>query len=640
MLFLIEWGMRMDGNLLEKVFDAGANTIWAEMKKLRGQAPEQKEIMRRRWVWELIQNASDCTPNDKKININISIDNKSKLEFSHNGIPFTYENLVDLITQISSKEGDTEEKTGKFGTGFISTHLLSEKVMISGLLKKGPNIYMDLNLLIDRSGISYTEIRNNIKDTLNEIVSMKQNDDNKYNTVMQDGWKTSFSYDSDNSLETQEAIKEGLTDLNKSAPLVLAINNSISSIVCDESEFIVDSEMKITEGRIIRINKISKDKTDRFSILIKSEGDVSVLLFVEEKDGRVIKVLPFPDKIPKLFCNFPLVGTEEFCFPIIINCSKFDVERDRNGILEGNKENIEHLKTAVKLYKELLNLGYTNKWDDMYNFCNIAESKDSTVQKELRTEIVNIYEQLAIVDVNLNGNYNGRAALKNNATYLVGVPNWYVSEEVSNEFWELINSYAKFCIPTKETYLEWYKIIQVKVDISYINREMKNKSLDEFKEKFHGNIDPIHIWLSKYYSLWIKIKGEDDFIQDAWVLCQNGKFAEVSKVSLDNNIDGVLKLIVSDLGDSLIENLLIREINLPQEIIKKKIDNKIVAKRIQDKINQILSDETLNNKQRSIEHQGIFNKLTNWFLENPKSSEELFDQLYNKGIFFLLQRKT
>ncbi len=30
----------MDENLLEKVFDAGANTIWAEMKKLRGQASE------------------------------------------------------------------------------------------------------------------------------------------------------------------------------------------------------------------------------------------------------------------------------------------------------------------------------------------------------------------------------------------------------------------------------------------------------------------------------------------------------------------------------------------------------------------------------------------------------------------------
>ncbi|WP_028543328.1 hypothetical protein [Paenibacillus taiwanensis] len=235
------------------------------------------------------------------------------------------------------------------------------------------------------------------------------------------------------------------------------------------------------------------------------------------------------------------------------------------------------------------------------------------------------------MDVNLNGNYSGyRAALKNNTQDLIGIPNWYVSEEVSNEFWELVNSYAKFRIPTKDTYLEWYKIGQVKIDIPYINKEMKNKSLEEFKGKFNGNIDPLYTWLNKYYSLWIKIKGEDDFTQDAWVLSQNDKFIEVSKISLDDNIDNVLKKIVSDLGDNLIESLLVREVKLPEDIIKKKIDNRVVAKRIQDKINQILSDETLNNKQRSNEHQGIFNRLTNWFLENPKPSEELFDQLYNK----------
>ncbi|MFD2115793.1 sacsin N-terminal ATP-binding-like domain-containing protein [Paenibacillus yanchengensis] len=620
----------MDENLLEKVYDAGANTIWAEMKKLRGQASEQKEIMRRRWVWELIQNASDCTPNDKKININISNTNERYLEFSHNGVPFTYENLVDLITQISSKEGDVEEKTGKFGTGFISTHLLSEKVTISGVLKKSLDMYMDLNLLIDRSGTSYTEIRDNIKDTLSTIVKMKQNNNDEHNIMMKDRWKTSFNYDTSNSLEAREAITEGLTDLNKSAPIVLAINNSISSIEYNGIKFTVDSEIKVTEDWLIRINKTSKDRIDRINILIKSDGELSILVFVQEQNGRVTEVLPFPDKIPKLFCNFPLVGTEEFCFPVIINCSKFDVERDRNGILEGNPENKEYLERAVKLYGELLNLGCKNKWKSMYNLCFLPKLKDSTVQKHFRTEIVNIYEQLPIVDVNLNGNYNGRGALKNSTHDLIGIPNRYDSEEVSNEFWELVNSYAKFYIPTKDTYLEWYKVGKVKIDIPYINKEMKSKSLEEFKGKFNGNIDSLHTWLNKYYSLWIKIKGEEDFIQDAWVLSQNDKFIEASRISLDDNIDNALKKIASDLGDNLIESLLVREVNIPEDIIKKKIDNRIVAKRIQDKINQILSDETLNNKQRSIEHQGIFNRLTNWFLENPKPGEDIFDQLYNK----------
>lgn len=40
-----------------------------------------------------------------------------------------------MITQISTKIKD-EEKIGKFGTGFISTHLISEVVEIQGLYHK------------------------------------------------------------------------------------------------------------------------------------------------------------------------------------------------------------------------------------------------------------------------------------------------------------------------------------------------------------------------------------------------------------------------------------------------------------------------------------------------------------------------
>ena len=62
----------------------------------------------------------------KTIDISIDTDDNSVV-FAHNGSCFTYENLIDLITQISTKIKD-EEKVGKFGTGFISTHLISEVV--------------------------------------------------------------------------------------------------------------------------------------------------------------------------------------------------------------------------------------------------------------------------------------------------------------------------------------------------------------------------------------------------------------------------------------------------------------------------------------------------------------------------------
>lgn len=612
--------------LLEKVFDAGANTIWSEMKKLRGQAPEQKEIMRRRWVWELIQNASDCTPKGGEININISVDNG--LEFSHDGVPFTYENLVDLITQISSKENDSEEKTGKFGTGFISTHLLSEKVNISGVFKQSDDVHKNLNLVINRTGTSYAEIRNTIKDTLNIIENLKQDDSENIKNL--DRRLTKFHYDC-STQETKEAIRIGLEDLNKTVPFVLALNGSISSISYSGTEFKIGTDRHLGDYRVVEVIKKSNEIMDRYNILIKTENEVSIALLVQEIDTQKIRILSYPDNFPKLFCKFPLVGTENFSFPVMINCSKFDVEKDRNGIHEGNHDNNIYLKTAIKLYEDLISLACKNKWEDLYNMCFTPKKINNSLQENLYKTIKLKYEQLPIVDVNLNGVYSERAALKNNnSEHQIGVP-ICDKEELSDEFWELINSFALFYIPTKNSYLKWSKLSECKIDISNIsNNYMKSKSLGEFRQKFHGKTDDIFTWLNKFYDLWIKIKGEDSFIREVWALNQSDKFVEVSKVSVDDNIDIVLKKILIDLGDTITESLLVREVKLPEKIIQKRIDNKYVAKKIQDKINHILSDETLNNTQRMPENQAIFNKLTNWFLENPDLSEKLFDQLYNK----------
>lgn len=56
----------------EKMIDAATNLILTKMEELRGDKVELKEIKRRRWVWELIQNANDCSEN-KPIDIIIPL---------------------------------------------------------------------------------------------------------------------------------------------------------------------------------------------------------------------------------------------------------------------------------------------------------------------------------------------------------------------------------------------------------------------------------------------------------------------------------------------------------------------------------------------------------------------------------------
>lgn len=62
---------------------------------------------------------------------------ESSFIFSHNGDPFKVSDVESLVTQYSSKAEENKsntETTGKYGTGFITTYILSRIVTIKGLL--------------------------------------------------------------------------------------------------------------------------------------------------------------------------------------------------------------------------------------------------------------------------------------------------------------------------------------------------------------------------------------------------------------------------------------------------------------------------------------------------------------------------
>ncbi|MEG2505420.1 MAG: ATP-binding protein, partial [Carnobacterium sp.] len=111
-------------NLLK---EKSAATIYNEIEKLRSSSEEVKEKLRKRWVWELIQNAVDCCKDNDTIDIEIKYDGLSSLTFSHNGKGFREDDLWSIVTQTSSKQSDSES-TGQFGTGFVTTSLLSPKI--------------------------------------------------------------------------------------------------------------------------------------------------------------------------------------------------------------------------------------------------------------------------------------------------------------------------------------------------------------------------------------------------------------------------------------------------------------------------------------------------------------------------------
>ena len=92
-----------------------------------------RDIDCRRWIWELVQNAKDSIAGNKektKVDIKIIVEGDS-YKFSHNGSPFTMETLTALLYKFSEGKRNDSESTGRFGTGFLTTHSLSKTVKIT-----------------------------------------------------------------------------------------------------------------------------------------------------------------------------------------------------------------------------------------------------------------------------------------------------------------------------------------------------------------------------------------------------------------------------------------------------------------------------------------------------------------------------
>ena len=114
-------------NILGKVYLANVRNRLRELEY-------PNDVDCKRWIWELVQNSKDSIANQqdrKDVDIKIKVE-KDIYTFSHNGSPFTIKPLTALLYKYSEGKINNGESTGRFGTGFLTTHSLSKNVKITG----------------------------------------------------------------------------------------------------------------------------------------------------------------------------------------------------------------------------------------------------------------------------------------------------------------------------------------------------------------------------------------------------------------------------------------------------------------------------------------------------------------------------
>lgn len=606
-----------------------AKGIFDKLRTLRQKI--KVDLTAKRIIWELIQNAKDnvaiCSNDKAKVNIKIQL-SKERLSFIHNNGYFTNENIRGLIRRYSSSEKDRDYNTfdtpptttGRFGTGFMTTHLLSEKVTTKGIFCNDNKEYKHFILPIDRTGINEKEIIKSIEHSLNSV----EDSINKSPIVDNNptDFITEFTYELDK--EGYDLAKIALAELNICAGPTLINLPSIDKIEVNDDD-------KVTIYKLIDRNKFEISNLN-FSIaelqIIADTTQINYFTIISNEKVKLILPLDFVNdkyqfrtlehRIPRIFLDFPLVGTEDLNLPFIISSPFFEPTEARDGVsLTGSEDRDTKINStlfldAVELYKIFLDeVSKNNKWSNHFNLARIKSPKEKEwiniewYKKSILNPIRSKLLQVPIVKIDEEIIKSIKNSENKDQIYFP----FAGKKEIREVIWKLTKELAPENIPAKENIDDWYEIIWdgcYKQDIKELTIDIERiLNLDNLKSSLNKSEEETFVWLNEYYNLlYLEGKFIDEIIKGTYAIFpnQNGVFKKKTELYIDEDIEEELKNIL------LILNVDIRNQLLHKNVI---INNKYN----EEQKNKILFDK----KDQDFVIQSIIKSLK----DNPKANKAI-----------------
>ena len=549
----------------------------------------------KRWVWELMQNAKDVKNIFGQVSIQIELF-EDKLVFSHNGDPFKISNITGLIQQVSSKDSGNadEEVTGKFGTGFIATHLLSDIITVNGVVDHKSE-HRTFEVVLDRSGRTSEELLPKIEKALEKIREIDTDSSfiirSNYDSLrVENHLDTSFTYELLNDEKKQAAI-DGVEDLANTLPLTLVNVPKIKNVrIMDHTSNtdMVYERQDVEDDGCIRKSKIEVDNllTQYFITYYTDELSLSV----QVSDFDSLELIENFGKIPNLYRDFPLIGSDKFYFPYVLNGYRLNPTEDRDGIplhSESAPEHLENRELVEKAFvaaKQLTQYLLTQETKNLY-VCAYSRLPDENWQ----TKSKKWYNQLQIdyrVFINNLEIVETEVGSKSVLNSIV-IPDFGDKDEDKLKFYDTILSFVgKNKVPARGILLPWIKSAGPKDELESWNRNIKY-SLETFLKELEnigslcalesvlGSDENAINWLNKVYAFIIEYKEVDTLRDYAIIPNQNGDFQKLTPDTLhledkEANIPDEFLDILETLGDNWRTKLIHREVNLPGQNIEKK----------------------------------------------------------------------
>lgn len=403
-----------------------------------------------------------------------------------------------------------------------------------------------------------------------------------------------------------------------------------------------ESEDERVDGEVQFLTVITTDakESTETDIAVVSDGLTTIAIPVERNKGRV-RILPLGSDVPRLFCDFPLLGTETFPFPVIINNPTFNPTEPRDGVvLTKNErtgaysdENRTIITEAFGLYLTLLEEASTNKWDNLHLLAAAHPMPAfEWADKKWYTTAILKPMQAALLQTKIVLTAAGTIAPIHSPDGKHNI--WFPSnskEDIRERIWNCCSTWFPSQLPAEADVYAWYDIIWHECNRLTLDQVAEFIEADDTIKKLDGELadgTDVHEWLNAFYAT-LKLSNPEflSVVAKRRIFPnQNGTFKKKAELAARDAGDiapallDILKLLGTDLRDILLDPAIDTILDdLPPR------DGGFVVNQITAAVSKIINDQNAMDQRRP-----ALSALLVWFHQHPKSAKKLFPNLYEQ----------
>jgi hypothetical protein len=523
---------------------------------------ERRAEFTTRWLWELIQNARDFPDPSRPMTIRISVSDE-QITFAHNGRDFTRDEILSLIYHGSTKQSNPEQ-LGKFGTGFLSTHLLSRQVTVRGTLRDDEHGRRAFEFELDRSGDDADAVGDAMQRSFEALEdSLDQSD------LELADW-TEFVYAADGTLDTEELETDFPFD---ALPYILVFDAKVGKIEIELPERSaayarIEDEETGTDLRLAVIEGVGS--VSRFST--HEENGIHAAVPVEERADSSYAIAA-PGDVPRFFKFLPLVNSSTIGLPAVFHSRSFSTTENRDGLQFGTSGlqsdfNKRLLAKASQCFLNLAQKCAEAEFEELHRLLDLRAVSDSPAWLEDRPRYAEWQRTMirglsAIPLVELKSGEKAAAAV---ADFPVGdeAMEW---DDVYNAGCDLAperavaGSIAEAC---SDTALGWTELLEDDDDLieacvltpsRVIERVKDAENLEELGAQLGLEAEQTVEWLNEFIAA--VDEGHRRISLDGLIPDQTpeGAFRSNAELGHDSGIDEALKDVLEAVGEPIRQRL-------------------------------------------------------------------------------------